>query len=332
MRSRATNTTVAMAAILLAALVTGCGSLQAGSGGGAGQTKPHRTASPRNVRQPAGPADLSCPLKDLRSGIDQYRGQPIPAGFTPVAVIECTFTNVNVAGRGEWTALAKRIAVTGFGPLMSALRMPSERAGKNIACVSETLFVPQFVLVGKDGDVIYPKIPKTACGQPTPRVMASLDALKFRTISAKPQRQVLTQSEVVSGCAAAWKDMLGFDTQQHGGMTPSAGGPLFRPMPKSVRVCIYRWAPDSLDTRFVRGGSISGATEGKLLKGLTAGRSSVGCAISHRAFAVIQPAGPESSNVAWVELGGCDRLLRGNYSVGQATRAAIAIIGNVGRS
>ena len=315
-RRRAPTSAVAVAVTLLTALVTGCGT------------------EASHLRWPPPPASalLTCPLTKVQPGIQSARAQPIPAGFTAVSVIECTELEVKVAGQGEWIALAKRVAFRGIGPLMSALRMPSERPTKNLACTTDAIFVPQFVLVGKNGKIVIPKVPTTGCGKPLPQFLASFHALKFVTTSRTLQRQVLTQSEVASGCAAAWKDMLGFDTQQHGGMTPSAGGPLFRPMPKSLRVCIYRWAPDSLDTRFVRGGYVKGATEAKLLKGLTAGRSSVGCAISHTAFAIIQPAGPASSNVAWVELGGCDRLLRGNYSVGQATRAAVAIIGNVGRS
>ena len=73
-----------------------------------------------------------------------------------------------------------------------------------------------------------------------------------------------------------------------------------------------------------RGGHVSGAAETILLRRTMAGRASAGCPRPHRQFAVLQAQ-------AYVEIGGCHRVLRPGNGIGQASPAALAVISRVGR-
>lgn len=87
---------------------------------------------------------------------------------------------------------------------------------------------------------------------------------------------------------------------------------------------MYRTGASPFQNRFVRGGHVSGAAETTLLRGTTAGRASAGCPRPHRQFAVLQAQ-------AYVEIGGCHRVLRPGNGIGQASPAALAVISRVGR-
>jgi hypothetical protein len=87
---------------------------------------------------------------------------------------------------------------------------------------------------------------------------------------------------------------------------------------------VYRVGASPFETRFVRGGHVSGAAEATLLRGTMAGRAVAGCPRPHRQFAVLQAR-------AYVEIGGCHRVLRPGNGIGQASPAALAIINQVGR-
>ena len=54
------------------------------------------------------------------------------------------------------------------------------------------------------------------------------------------------------------------------------------------------------------------------------GRAVAGCPRPHRQFAVLQAR-------AYVEIGGCHRVLRPGNGIGQASPAALAVINRVGR-
>jgi hypothetical protein len=144
-----------------------------------------------------------------------------------------------------------------------------------------------------------------------------LRGLPWVTVSRRPEQQLETQAEVVSGCSPAWKDMISVLGGQHA-LRSSAGGPLLRSRPRSVQVCVYRVGASPFEARFVRGGHVSGAAETTLLRGAMAGRAIAGCPRPHRQFAVLQAR-------AYVEIGGCHRVLRPGNGIGQASPAALAV-------
>ena len=67
-----------------------------------------------------------------------------------------------------------------LGRLMSALRAPTAPQNSSEICLDQAVYVPWFVLVGTNGQVIRPKIPVTGCGDPRPAVLAILNALPVR--------------------------------------------------------------------------------------------------------------------------------------------------------
>jgi hypothetical protein len=109
--------------------------------------------------------------------------EPIPAGFKPVAVVECVL--VTSANHGIIRIDERRqAAVAGLGRLLAALREPSHPQPKAAfpACLTPIESWPWFVLVSASGQVIRPVIPVGICGQPTQEVLASLRALHWITL------------------------------------------------------------------------------------------------------------------------------------------------------
>jgi hypothetical protein len=128
------------------------------------------------------------PVSANGSGSVQPKGpyepaEPIPAGFKPVAVVECvTVTSVNhgVIRIDE----RRQAAVAGLGRLLAALRERSHPQPKAAlpACLTPIASWPWFVLVSSTGQVIRPVIPVGVCGQPALGVLASLKALHWITL------------------------------------------------------------------------------------------------------------------------------------------------------
>jgi hypothetical protein len=106
--------------------------------------------------------------------------QAIPARFIPVAVVLCDPGIVFVNHNGRNVPPTRQIATTELGRLMTALRAPSAPQDSNVNCLVQAVYTPWFVLVGRNGQVIRPKIPVTVCGDPSPAVLANLNALPFR--------------------------------------------------------------------------------------------------------------------------------------------------------
>ncbi len=202
-RTTLTRSLLATLALALAAAVAGCGSgpgsahgAAAGgnsaTGGSAGATTGSAGAatgggSATGGSSPAGgvPAaarNLICPPVLTGGRLNPLLSQAIPAGFSAVAVVRCLPAGGIAPVRGQWTYVQKEAAVAGLGPLLTALRAPSARhsgAGVAPGCPVLAAVVPRLALIGRDGAVIYPRIPVTVCGAPVQAVLASLGALHW---------------------------------------------------------------------------------------------------------------------------------------------------------
>jgi hypothetical protein len=129
------------------------------------------TESPANL--PPAVRTVSCPLSGLQN-------QAIPAGFKPVAAVRCVPTG------GQPTALRMEVATSNLGPLVAALLEPSSSASSLNAvprCLMPDVDGFPLALVGANGLVIRPSIPVSICGDPSQRVVASLFALHWTTVS-----------------------------------------------------------------------------------------------------------------------------------------------------
>jgi len=250
---------------------------------------------------------------------------PLPADFVVAAAIRCIETQRVVPGRGVWQFELRQVADHGLARLAAALRLPSIPPPPNQMCAAVLGVVIPFVLLGRDGRLVYPRLPTGECGNPLPQVSLALQDLHWVTVSAQRGAQLETQAVVESGCPAAWKDMINISFAQGQSLRPSHGGPVFPARPLSLRVCVYRDRSGPLDTYFVGGGRVSGTAESALLRGITAGRASAACPRPHVRFAVLLPPGI-SGPVVYVEIGGCHRELRPDNRIGQASPAAVAII------
>jgi hypothetical protein len=161
-----------MAAIaLLATVIAGCASSPALL-----PPRPTRSAIPAQALRVACPGGKTAAAR--RSAA--LPAQAIPAQFIPVAVVLCDPGIVFVNHNGRNVPPTRLVATTGLGVLLTALRAPSAPQNSNVNCLDQAIYTPWFVVVGRNGQVIRPKIPLTACGDPSPAVLASLNALPFR--------------------------------------------------------------------------------------------------------------------------------------------------------
>jgi hypothetical protein len=105
--------------------------------------------------------------------------QPIPPGFAPAAVVLCNPAIVFLNHNGRNVPEIRRVATMGLGALMRALRAPSAPPNSHVACLLQATYIAWFVLVGRNGQIVRPKIPVTVCGEPRPAVIASLNRLHW---------------------------------------------------------------------------------------------------------------------------------------------------------
>ncbi len=199
---RLTRTTLGVLAVALTTGIVGCGSLgsatpsaararqhaaatsSAAAGGASGTGQGAGTPAERLARVPAVARRVTCAAAEpANEGVPLALlpgGQDIPAGFSPVAVVECINLGQFGPGHGAGAAERREAAVSGLAGLMTALRQTqAEPSPPGPVCIAQ-LRVPWFVLVGQDGQVIRPRLPATLCGQSTAsRVLASLKALPW---------------------------------------------------------------------------------------------------------------------------------------------------------
>jgi hypothetical protein len=156
---------------LMATVITGCASSRALLA-----TRPTPSAIPAQALRVVCPGGKTAAARRWAA----LPEQAIPARFIPVAVVLCTPGVVFVNHNGRNVPPTRQIATAKLGRLMTALRARSARPNFNAACLDQAVYVAWFVLVGANGQVIRPKIPVTGCGDPSPAVLAILNALPFR--------------------------------------------------------------------------------------------------------------------------------------------------------
>jgi hypothetical protein len=160
----------------------GSGSTAGGGGAAAGGGSAGAGGAATVANVPAAARDLICPPVFEFGRLRPLLSPAIPARFEPVAVVQCLSAGGIAPVNGERSYVEKEAAVTGLGPLLTALRAPSARpagVGPVAACPVMVTGVPRLALIGRDGAVIYPRIPVTVCGEPIQPVVDSLAALQW---------------------------------------------------------------------------------------------------------------------------------------------------------
>ncbi|HTA11599.1 MAG TPA: hypothetical protein VK836_23970 [Streptosporangiaceae bacterium] len=176
---------------------TGSTGASAATGAGAGPAAPAGQASGGGTAAnvPAAAKTLICPPPVPVSGQLNAPGaapQVVPAGFSPVAVVQCRAAGAIEPLAGQLTYVRKEVAVADLRPLLASLQEPSApRAGPGPTpgCPVLTTPVPELALIGRDGSVVYPRIPVTVCGAAIAPVTASLAALHWIMLSATSPQQ-----------------------------------------------------------------------------------------------------------------------------------------------
>jgi hypothetical protein len=178
----------------LAALVTGCAtastSTPAATGGssgtGAASASPPASAS-------ATPVPTTTTGPPLVAGRPACAGWPanaihsktLPASFVPVAVIRCVTDFQMIPGKGQWETATLERADQGLAPLLTALQRPNQTRPPGTFCSDLVELPPQVVLVGKDGQAIWPALPVTGCGLVQREVIGALAALPWQKVSVR---------------------------------------------------------------------------------------------------------------------------------------------------
>jgi hypothetical protein len=170
-----------------------------GAGAGAGGVVPAGQPSAgvsAAANVPAVAKALICPLPGTAFGplnAPGTAGQVIPAGFSPVAVVQCRAGGAIAPVIRDGSYVRKEVAVADLGPLLTALREPSAprtSPGPTLRCPILIVAVPDLALIGRDGSVIYPRIPVTVCGAAIQPVTASLAVLHWIPLSTTGAPQV----------------------------------------------------------------------------------------------------------------------------------------------
>jgi hypothetical protein len=180
----------------LAALATGCAtastSTPAVTGGSSGTGA--ASASP-----PASASASATPVPTTTTGPPFVAGQPacvgwprnvtrskkLPASFEPVAVIRCVTDYQMIPGKGQWEVATLERADQGLAPLLTALQRPNQNRPAGTFCSDLVELPPQFVLVGKDGQAIWPRLPVTGCGLVQAELLGALAALPWQKVSVR---------------------------------------------------------------------------------------------------------------------------------------------------
>jgi hypothetical protein len=322
-------------------LAAGCGTVSAppvgggGTGGGSG-TGNAATSSPPSVSSTPVPTSTGGPVapgEPACVGWPQHPALgPLPASFVPVAVLRCVNGYQTIPGKGQWLTATLERAGRDLAPLVAALRRSPEHTAPGRICPAIAVLPPQIALISGDGKDITPRIPLGGCGLVQPQVLAALAALPWQRVSVRLVSQVQTQQEVASGCQPGFKDPFAV----YGSPRPSPGGAVFPARTAALQICVYSSGGAANAAQFARSATVSGPAERELLAGLSAAGRASQCALPHSRFAVVQSPG---APLVYVELGGCDRVLRyepvaggmTTLATGQATPGAVAAIESLTR-
>ena len=330
-RARASRAAL-LASVPLLALVTlaaGCGTVTTPpSGGGTSSQHPPASGSPTPTPVPTitggsvAPGQVWC-----ANWPSNARHVTLPTSFVPVAVLRCVQGYQAIPGKGQWQTATLERANTDLATLIAALRRPSGHRAPGVMCPELAMLPPQIVLIDSAGNKIIPRLPLSGCGLVEQQVLTALAGLPWVKVNVRLIAQMQTQAQVSSGCTSAFKDPF----LAAGSLTPSPGGVVYAKAPASLRICVY--SASGTASQFVRGTTVTGPVESTLLAGLTGARRTAMCGLPHSSFAVVGGDAP-GAPVVYVELGGCNRVLRYETgsgglmgtSTGQASPRAIAII------
>ncbi|MEU5906107.1 hypothetical protein ABZ780_17210 [Micromonospora sp. NPDC047467] len=104
----------------------------------------------------------------------------IDPAFTPVAAVLCGREFRPGPGGGQEQVATERRADE-IASLVAALRLPDQRADRDVACTLDLLVPPWLALLDEQGRWLRPYLPMDSCRKPRAEVRAALDGLRLTT-------------------------------------------------------------------------------------------------------------------------------------------------------
>jgi hypothetical protein len=324
---------VAVAAVATLIGVAGCASVAdtAGRTGDGSATVPSAPSGPAATAPTGTPpvADhavahvgavtVACPHEPFPPEPMQT-AKPLAKNVSVTAVVRCQTVDRSYPGLGTWSVQLAEVANSGFGDFLVQLGKPSLRQPPNIVCTDDLILPPWFALVDQSGQIMRPAVPTDECAKPSADVIAALNRIQFRVVDEVRQNQISSQESVETGCPDQWKDMVALEGANHPqGKDGGSVGDLAS-SPASALVCLYKAGP--ID---------GGLRVGDLVKGATATGEAAGTIASEAMIVAPLPAGCQDAaefaviaNSAYVELGGCNRVLTSDGRLGASSKALLA--------
>ena len=265
---------------------------------------------------------ISCPTDPFTTGGGADR-TPLPPGFAIKTVVRCETVLRAYPDLGEWSVQLAEVADAppdALAQLATELRRPSEPTPSGIACPAIAMVLPWFAVIDDHGTLLRPTLPTDKCGLPLPGATKALSKLDFTAVDAVRVAQTRAPESIKTGCDQQWKDMVALEGAKHaGGVTGASVGDLAS-SPSSVLVCLYQAGPVDGGLRtgeLIKGVTVSGDAAASLAsEAASTGPLSAGCGDAGK-FAVI-------GGGAYVELGGCNRVLTTDGRLGAASASLIA--------
>lgn len=251
-------------------------------------------------------------------------GQALPVGgFVPEVVILCGETYRDIAGQGTWWVSVESRARDRVDEVVALLSRPDPMPEPVVqddgtapvlrSCRFSIPNIPRLLLLDATGRVVVPRIPRDGCGFPDPALNGLLATEGLLTEVAVTKRyQVRSEAQVVSGCQG-YKNMIAEEAQSPS--KPAVAGPVFPTRPERLNVCVYRQvAGDPTSSTFLRGRWLTPEETTVLVDELGAPAAGTGrCRTPSGDYAVLSGDGGH----VLVELGGCNRVLRDDYTRAQ---------------
>lgn len=250
------------------------------------------------------------------SDADRPQRGGLPADFRVVWVLRCREETRDIAGRGRWSVTVRERADTSAEQLLVELRKPDESPGWGMGCGPGFPVVPYFALVGHDGRVLVPSTPRDTCsGGTLPGLLPALEALPYRVLSERLDRQVFSEA-VKFGC----QDEASFAATK---AKPGKNRTVWL-RPARLRVCLYQVTPEGRGV-FVSGREVGRADDDRLADAIEDAGPAAPCVAPHTRFAVVNSA--QDRDRVMVELDGCRRVLSEDDTLLQLDEAGVAMIG-----
>ena len=274
--------------------------------------------SPSAEATPTAEAPLGSGACSTTQPVADGSGEALPADFVPDVLVVCQTESRTFPGDGGWQVLVEQRSRDLAEQAAVLLRQPDpQRAepGAELACRLSIPNFPHIVLIDADGRGVQPRIPRDECGFPAPAwyTLTGPDA-PLTEVAVTKLRQQTSQAEITSGCQG-YKNMIAVEAERPS--KPAVAGPIFPARPEQLNVCVYQQVPgDPTSSEFRRGRPLTPTETATLVEQLGeagSGSGSERCDNPSLEYAVL------SGHGGWVliELGGCNRVLRDDYTRGQ---------------